>query len=54
MVYAVCTTDGRECETVVDAAITADAALRRVHHDMVTPPGIERRDGFFVALLERA
>ena len=54
MVYSVCTTDRRESEEVVDAALVADTTLRRVHHDRVTPPGIERRDGFFVALLERA
>jgi 16S rRNA (cytosine967-C5)-methyltransferase len=54
LVYSVCTTDRRECEDVVDAAIAAKEGLRRVHHDMITPPGIQRRDGFFVALLERA
>jgi 16S rRNA (cytosine967-C5)-methyltransferase len=54
LVYSVCTTDRRECEDVVDATLAADDALRRVHPDRMTPPGIGRRDGFFVALLERA
>ncbi|HXP93402.1 MAG TPA: transcription antitermination factor NusB [Candidatus Binatia bacterium] len=53
LVYSVCTTDRRECEDVVDAVLGSDAQLRRAHPDLLTAPGIERRDGFFVALLER-
>ncbi len=54
LVYSVCTTDRRECEDVVDAFLAAHTSFSRARPDALTPPGIDRRDGFFVAVLERA
>lgn len=66
LVYAVCSTDPRECEAVVDrflgeAHAFARAALplrydalRTAAGDVLVPPGIERRDGFYVASLQRS
>lgn len=54
LVYAVCTTDRRECEDVIEAVLTAHPHLSRARADVRAIPGIERRDGFFVALLSRA
>ncbi|HXF35448.1 MAG TPA: transcription antitermination factor NusB [Candidatus Acidoferrales bacterium] len=54
LVYSVCTTDRRECEDVVDALLSAHPELRRARADMLATPGIDRGDGFFVALLERS
>ncbi len=66
MVYSVCTIDRRECEDVVDAFLAAEpafaraalperyAALTTAAGDIVVPPGIDGRDGFYVALLRRS
>lgn len=65
IVYSVCTTDVREGEEVVDALLAerpdvARAAFParyapyvRASGDVLIAPGIERRDGFFVAALTR-
>jgi 16S rRNA (cytosine967-C5)-methyltransferase len=64
LVYAVCSTDPRETEEVV-APFVADRTLVRLPlperyapfvttaGDVLVPPGIDGRDGFFIALLER-
>jgi len=65
LVYSVCTTDPREGVEVVDALLTRNAQFRRgafseryagvaTGGDLLIPPGIEGRDGFFVANLVRA
>lgn len=54
LVYSVCTTDRRESEDVVDALLAAHPELRRARPDMLAMPGIDRGDGFFAAVLERA
>jgi 16S rRNA (cytosine967-C5)-methyltransferase len=54
LVYSVCTTDRRECEDVVDAVLAEHPQVRRARPDVQTKPGIDRRDGFFVALLAGA
>lgn len=66
LVYAVCSTDRREAEDVVDAFLAehpefARAALPERYApfltdagDVLVPPGIEGRDGFYVARLGRA
>jgi 16S rRNA (cytosine967-C5)-methyltransferase len=53
LVYSVCTTDPRECEDVVDDLLAAHADFKRSRDDVLVTPGIDRRDGFFVASLER-
>ena len=65
LVYAVCSTDAREGEGVVDPflaahpAFTRDALperyapLRTAAGDVLVAPGIDGRDGFYVARLRR-
>jgi 16S rRNA (cytosine967-C5)-methyltransferase len=66
LVYAVCSTDRREGEDVVDAFLTAAPAFARTplperyasfasaSGDVLVPPGIAGRDGFFIARLARS
>lgn len=66
LVYAVCSTDRRECEDVVDAFLAGatnfarDPAPARYEPfltsagDVLTVPGIDGRDGFYVARLKRS
>lgn len=66
LVYAVCSTDRREGEEIVDAFLAAHrefardaippryAPLLTPFGDVLVPPGIEARDGFFIARLKRA
>lgn len=66
LVYAVCSTDARESEAVVDAVLAARPDLSRAPivaryapfltgaGDVRVPPGIDGRDGFFIARLTRA
>jgi 16S rRNA (cytosine967-C5)-methyltransferase len=66
LVYAVCSTDAREGEEVVAALLAerADfardvlparyAALATPDGDILVPPGLDGRDGFFVARMLRA
>ena len=65
LVYAVCSTDRREAEDVVDAFLAAHDAFSRdalperyapfatAAGDVLVPPGIDGRDGFYVARLRR-
>lgn len=64
LVYAVCSTDARETTEVMDwflarhdferGTIAAKyEPLLGIAGDVLVPPGIERRDGFFIARLER-
>jgi 16S rRNA (cytosine967-C5)-methyltransferase len=65
LVYAVCSTDRREGEDVVDAFLAAHgdfardelperyAPFRTASGDVLVAPGIEGRDGFFVARIVR-
>jgi 16S rRNA (cytosine967-C5)-methyltransferase len=65
LVYAVCSTDARESEAVVDAFLSARPDFARVPiaaryapfftpaGDVLVPPGIAGRDGFFLARLSR-
>ena len=64
LVYSVCTTDLREGVEVVEAFLARNAQFRRgafpkryadvaTGGDLLIPPGIEGRDGFFVANLVR-
>ena len=66
LVYAVCSTDRREGEDVVDAFLGEHAEFARdaiperyaplltPFGDVLVPPGINGRDGFFIARLKRA
>ncbi|HTD35647.1 MAG TPA: RsmB/NOP family class I SAM-dependent RNA methyltransferase, partial [Candidatus Elarobacter sp.] len=66
LVYAVCSTDRREGEEIVDGFLAAHpgfardaiseryAALLTPFGDVLVPPGIGARDGFFIARLKRA
>ena len=66
LVYAVCSTDRREGEDVVDAFLAAHGHFARetiparyapfltAAGDVLVPPGIEGRDGFFVARVIRS
>ena len=66
LVYAVCSTDRREGEDVIAACLAAHAAFARAAlparyapastaaGDVLVPPGIDGRDGFFIAVLSRA
>ncbi len=62
LVYSVCSTDPREGRDVVDAFLAATPRFERVplpdryaplarDEDVLVPPGIEGRDGFFIAVL---
>ncbi len=64
LVYAVCSTDPRETREVVDAFVRANGFERGLipdryepflteQGDVLVPPGIEGRDGFYIARLER-
>ena len=65
LVYAVCSTDRREGEDVVNAFLAAHDAFSReglparyapfvtAAGDLLVPPGIDGRDGFYVARLRR-
>lgn len=64
LVYAVCSTDPRETTEVMDWFLARHdfergsiavkyEPLLGASGDVVVPPGIERRDGFFIARLER-
>ncbi len=65
LVYAVCSTDRREAEDVVEPFLAEHsafqrgalperyAALRTEAGDVLVPPGIEGRDGFYIARLVR-
>jgi 16S rRNA (cytosine967-C5)-methyltransferase len=65
LVYAVCSTDARESEAVVDAFLAAASAFARAPispryaafftdpGDVRVPPGIAGRDGFYIARLIR-
>ncbi len=64
LVYAVCSTDPRETTEVVQAFLSRPdfsrgttparcAFLRNSEGDLVVAPGLDGRDGFFIACLER-
>ena len=65
LVYAVCSTDRREAEGVIEAFLQGGDAFRRdgmparyepfltPAGDVLVPPGIDGRDGFYVARLKR-
>ncbi|GAC1573246.1 MAG: 16S rRNA (cytosine(967)-C(5))-methyltransferase RsmB [Candidatus Elarobacter sp.] len=65
LVYAVCSTDRREAEDVIEPFLGAHAAFARdpipgrygpfltAAGDVLVPPGIDGRDGFYVARLRR-
>lgn len=66
LVYAVCSTDRREAEDVIDSFLQSGEAFQRdgmparyepfltPAGDVLVPPGIDGRDGFYVARLKRA
>jgi 16S rRNA (cytosine967-C5)-methyltransferase len=66
LVYAVCSTDRREGEDIIDAFLAANgefardvlperyAPLLTPFGDVLVPPGIGGRDGFFIARLKRS
>jgi 16S rRNA (cytosine967-C5)-methyltransferase len=66
IVYAVCSTDPREGEAAIDALFAAQPSFTRAPlparyapfataaGDVLVPPGIDGRDGFFIAVLRRA
>jgi 16S rRNA (cytosine967-C5)-methyltransferase len=65
LVYAVCSTDAREGEGVIEPFLAAHPELVRAPlperyapfataaGDVLVPPGIEGRDGFFIAVMRR-
>ncbi|HEX5275661.1 MAG TPA: transcription antitermination factor NusB [Candidatus Rubrimentiphilum sp.] len=64
IVYAVCSTDPRETTEVIDWCLRAHnverglipgrlAELQTAEGDLLVPPGLHGRDGFYVARLER-
>jgi 16S rRNA (cytosine967-C5)-methyltransferase len=65
LVYSVCSTDRREGEDVVDAFLAEHAEFARdaiperyapfrtAAGDLLVPPGIDRRDGFFISRVTR-
>jgi len=64
LVYSVCSSDRREGRGVVDAFLEESPAFSRAElparyapfvldGDVVVPPGIAGRDGFYIAALER-
>ena len=52
IVYAVCSTDPRETTEVIDWCLGAHN-VERGSNDILIPPGLHGRDGFYVARLER-
>ncbi len=65
LVYSVCSTDPREGREVVDAFLADAPAFTRAplpgryapferEGDVLVPPGIDGRDGFYIAVLDRA
>ncbi len=66
LVYAVCTSDARECENVIDGLLERRVDFARVPlperytpwvtaaGDVLVPPGIGGRDGFYIASLVRS
>lgn len=66
LVYAVCSTDRREAEDVIEPFLAAHSDLRRnavperyapfvtPAGDVLVPPGIDGRDGFYIATLRRS
>jgi len=65
LVYSVCSIDPREGRAVVNAFLAADPAFVRApipqryaafvqDGDLIVPPGIEGRDGFYIASLEHS
>jgi 16S rRNA (cytosine967-C5)-methyltransferase len=64
LAYSVCSPDPREGVEVVDAFVREEPAFTRTGlperyrafrrgEDLLIPPGVDGRDGFFVAMLER-
>jgi 16S rRNA (cytosine967-C5)-methyltransferase len=65
LVYAVCSTDPREGEDTIDPFLAARPELERAplperyapfatpSGDVLVPPGIDGRDGFFIAVMRR-
>jgi 16S rRNA (cytosine967-C5)-methyltransferase len=64
LVYSVCSPDAREGSAIIDAFLRETPAFARgvlparyerfvTQGSLLVPPGIEGRDGFFIALLER-
>jgi 16S rRNA (cytosine967-C5)-methyltransferase len=64
LVYAVCSTDPRETTDVIDGFLarenferglipSAYESLLTVKGDVLVPPGLEGRDGFYIARIER-
>jgi 16S rRNA (cytosine967-C5)-methyltransferase len=64
LIYAVCSTDPRESDDVVEAFLTKNNFSRGLipgryeemlsaAGDVLVPPGIDGRDGFYIARLER-
>jgi len=65
LVYSVCSIDPREGRAVVDAFLAGDSEFVRAtaperyapfmrEGDLIVPPGIEGRDGFYIASLQRS
>jgi 16S rRNA (cytosine967-C5)-methyltransferase len=65
LVYSVCSNDPREGSAIVDAFLAENASFARAplperyapfarDGDVVVTPGVEGRDGFYIALLARA
>ncbi len=52
IVYAVCSTDPRETTEVIEWCLRAHSVQRGIP-DILVPPGLLGRDGFYVARLER-
>jgi 16S rRNA (cytosine967-C5)-methyltransferase len=65
LVYAVCSTDAREGEGVIEPFLSAHPEIERATlperyapfvtpaGDVLVPPGIDGRDGFFIAVMRR-
>lgn len=54
IVYSVCSTDRREGVEVVEAFLAANHEFSRREEDVLIAPGVDGRDGFYVASLQRA
>lgn len=52
IVYAVCSTDPRETTEVIEWCLRAHN-VQRGQSDVLVPPGLHGRDGFYIARLER-